>query len=330
MRNKISIFLSCFFVLSVGHAQVMDNIKAFYSFSGNAENGLGTGLDDFQQVGNPLLVADRFGNTNCAYEFLGDSVNYLSIPNPTANVDVNYSDGWSISLWYQGGTSEIGDLEPLFTQGTDTFICNRISIYDLNKPVIEVFDFDLSNYPHAVWADDDPSNLNYYMDSTVWHHLVVTVEPNDFINLYVDNVLQSESLINVNVFDYCGLPIELGKTFKGKIDDVIIYHKALSIPEVDTLFTMPSFCSQIPLTVQEVQKDKLTKLYPNPVSSILTVDSETDQDTYILTDALGRVVKSEEVNASKTQIDVGDLPNGLYVLKLKSDLSTAYKVSVLH
>lgn len=330
MRYKAIILLSCFFTMTFCSAQVMDSIKAFYSFSGNSENGLGTGLDDFQSIGSPLLVEDRFGNTDCAYEFTGDSLNYFSIPNPTSNIDVNYMSGWSISLWYQGGSSEIGDLEPIFTQGTSSFICNRISIYDLNKPLVEVFDFNTNNYPHVVWADDDTSNLNYYMDSTLWHHVVVSVEPNNYINLYVDNVLQSESLINTNVFDYCGSPISLGKLFKGKIDDLIIYHKALSNAEVDTLFNMPSFCSQIPLHVQEHESTNQVILYPNPVASILNIESDQMVESYTLIDALGRIIKRGAVQNYSSQIDVSQIPNGIYVLNLDSKSPKTYKISVIH
>ena len=329
MRNKLLFLAGCCFVLSSGFAQVTTNIKAFYSFSGNADNGLGTGVNNFQEVGSPLLTEDRFGNPDCAYAFPGDNVNYLTLPFPTSDVDVNYTDGWSISLWYQGGSSDGGDLERIFMQGTDSFLCNQVALYDLNKPVVDVFDYNTGDYPHQVWADD-PSNINHYMDSTLWHHVVMSVKPNDFINLYVDNVLQAGSLTSQNVFDYCGLPIRIGHTFKGKVDDVIIYHKPLSATEVDTLFNLPSFCSQDPLSIHDVDSDEGIKLYPNPVSSVLNITSENGYELYKVTDVLGKVVLKGQLEAKEHQLDISTLPNGIYYLTLDKQFGQAYKFSVIH
>lgn len=332
MRYSLLFLLGCCFTISNGVAQITSDVQAFYSFHGNADNSLGTGVDDFQLIGTPTPTTDRFGNVDCAYEFPGDNANYLSIPTPSSNIDVNYMNGWSISLWYQGGSSEIGDLEHIFTQGSGAFICNQISVYDLNKPMVEVFDFNTTSGPLDplyIWADDQP-NLNYYMDSTMWHHVVLAVKPNDFINLYVDNVLQSESLTNQNVDDYCGSPIAVGKSFHGKIDDIVIYHKALDVQDVDTLFNFPSFCSSSPLGVSDYEAKSLVELYPNPVANVLTIESEGIAKQFTMTDVLGKAVLTGNINQEETQVDVNHLPNGIYYLTLESEPNVAHKVVVLH
>ncbi len=332
MYNKFYVLISVLSVFTYNAiSQVNSNVQAFYPFHGNANNGLGTGVDDFQLVGSPTLAEDRFGNVDCAYEFPGDSIHYLTIPNPSNNVGVNYTDGWSISLWYQGGSSEIGDLEHIFTQGSAISICNQISIYDLNKPMVEVLDFNPTAVPIpalVVWADDLP-NLNHYMDSTIWHHVVLTVKPNQYVNLYVDNVLQSESLVNQNVDDYCGSPITVGKSFHGKVDDIVIYHQGLSSIDVDSLFNMTAFCSQSVLGVNELNQEPTMEIYPNPATEQFTLRTKHMNDHYRITNVLGHMVKNGEIMAQETIVTVNDLPAGTYFLTIDSEINVNYKLVII-
>lgn len=68
----------------------------------------------------------------------------------------------------------------------------------------------------------------------------------------------------------------------------------------------------------EDNKDKTIDVYPNPASHFIIVYNYTAENgrTVELTDMSGRRVKRQIVNGLATRIEVADLPNGLYILKV--------------
>jgi hypothetical protein len=79
----------------------------------------------------------------------------------------------------------------------------------------------------------------------------------------------------------------------------------------------PSNCGYPSLNV--VEKMKLAKdiiVYPNPFSETLQIESENPIDEIQVFDVFGKLVFQ---NAKPTnQLEVGFLPNGIYLLKLKT------------
>lgn len=68
-----------------------------------------------------------------------------------------------------------------------------------------------------------------------------------------------------------------------------------------------------------------TQLYPNPVSSILTVDfgQQINLDVIELTDALGRIIQTfKNFNGNQMQIDLAKESDGVYFLNLNLDQNT--------
>jgi len=60
-------------------------------------------------------------------------------------------------------------------------------------------------------------------------------------------------------------------------------------------------------------------VYPNPASSKITIESNNTQNgTLNITTILGQIILTEQYNTSKTQIDVSQLPSGIYILQLQS------------
>jgi uncharacterized repeat protein (TIGR01451 family) len=64
------------------------------------------------------------------------------------------------------------------------------------------------------------------------------------------------------------------------------------------------------------------KLYPNPVSDILTIESATLIEKVTLLNMLGQVVKTTPINANNSQIDMSSLQTGLYFIKTTSITGT--------
>ena len=61
-------------------------------------------------------------------------------------------------------------------------------------------------------------------------------------------------------------------------------------------------------------------VYPNPVSDVLQVNFAGEQPpaTLVLTDLLGNIVFTTNVNTSRFSIPVQQLPDGMYLLSVKT------------
>ena len=64
------------------------------------------------------------------------------------------------------------------------------------------------------------------------------------------------------------------------------------------------------------------KLYPNPVSDILTIENLTPHSDLELIDSSGKVVKQiKNIQTPKTQINIKNLAPGIYYLKINNQSS---------
>lgn len=81
--------------------------------------------------------------------------------------------------------------------------------------------------------------------------------------------------------------------------------------------------STLDLQINEIQN---LKIYPNPVSSVLTVLSDKNLKQLILYSSQGQIIKTYAVQGTVQQIDVKDLSDGIYFLKsvdLKGNTNTS-------
>jgi uncharacterized repeat protein (TIGR01451 family) len=78
--------------------------------------------------------------------------------------------------------------------------------------------------------------------------------------------------------------------------------------------------NRIPLPTS-VKKVSLTKveIYPNPVSDVLTVNTDGSFNNLTITNTIGQVVLSQSVGANQAKVNVKTLPAGIYHLTLKGD-----------
>jgi hypothetical protein len=223
-----------------------NNILAFYPFS----NGT---LDDISGNGHTLLnnttakpASDRNGNASCAYEFdnLPTSSEFLTT---SATSFLNNLSEFSISLWYQPqDTARDGGLfESLINRDLGWKCPDRngqwsIALYDCRKAV-----FGRTN---SVWDKHITNNMECQQEIIVrtgnWNHLVATFRRDaDEMAIYRNGVLQETSTGQENCSSYQDIgDLFLGKDYTGKIDDVIIFNKTLSLQEVNMLFGLETCC----------------------------------------------------------------------------------------
>ena len=73
------------------------------------------------------------------------------------------------------------------------------------------------------------------------------------------------------------------------------------------------------------------KIYPNPAKGFTNIQMPTNLDSgsVKIYDALGRVVKNQEITATENQISTSDLNSGTYMVVLRTDYGNATKTLVV-
>ncbi len=330
MKYSISVlFLFCF---CCSRAQVNLNagLVAYYPFSGNTNDASGNG-NNATNFG-ATLTTDQGGNANSAYYF--DGSDYMRIANtpqlnsPTqltlaAKVKVN---GFYNGLCYGNciidkGTDDFnpGNYALRFTPNAYTLSCN---VYDTIHQ--NYIGFGANAIPASAM-----NNLPYIVKDQ-WDCLIFTFD-GTVNRLYVNGTLRYQvngSLpIGVNSED-----VFLGRKnntqypywFKGVMDEVRIYNRALNIQEIDSL------CSFAPPPPSDTIINKygavLEKL---PCSNTLVIDTATDfnvGDTILMIQMKGAVIDSSNTAAFGTVIDYQGAGNYEYnVIKAKTGNAVTLK-----
>ncbi len=73
-------------------------------------------------------------------------------------------------------------------------------------------------------------------------------------------------------------------------------------------------------SVDEATSENPIKLYPNPVSDVLTIEYDANVAYATITDMMGVVIKNISLNPAKTTIDVSSLQPGVYLLSLEKQV----------
>lgn len=76
-------------------------------------------------------------------------------------------------------------------------------------------------------------------------------------------------------------------------------------------------------SVGGVEVDLTFNLYPNPVVDLVILDARESIQAVQIYDLMGRVVLSRNINSNKSQIDLSNLQNGVYILEAKINDQTA-------
>lgn len=202
------------------------------------------------------LCPDQWGGQQCAVCFPGTQNDYIRIGDPIPDgMDFQNNAPFAISLWWKGGTPMGGDFEVLAGKwsGSGNNYKYGAFLYDNNKPLV-------AGENAEVWHDAD----SIYMDSTQWHHLVLTYNKTDLV-LFIDNKIVGRA-VNAQVFT-SDHPFIIGKGFKGAMDDVRVFKEALWVDEVDSLFHITPDCS--PLSATTDLPEAKVFAFPNPVTERL-------------------------------------------------------------
>ncbi|MCG9879663.1 MAG: T9SS type A sorting domain-containing protein [Bacteroidia bacterium] len=233
MRQSILSILICLFFISKIQSQIpsylpMDGLQAYYPFNGNTNDESGNGNHGINF--GAVLTTDRTMTSSKAYQFGGNA----RIQIPDSNIKFN-SRIISINAWVNYGNT------------STTMIVTRRKWTDASS---EQFSFDTKAFnvkrngacaPAVGWVT---TNHEALPSVGTWAMLTVTYDGR-YMRQYLNGVLRRTNDLGSSVLmDSCsGADIIIGGTWQtfpfyytGKIDDVSIYNRELTVAEVSKIY----------------------------------------------------------------------------------------------
>jgi hypothetical protein len=240
LKNYIKLIVVLVFATNVMAQNIpsyvpKDGLVGWWPFNGNANDESGNKING--TINGVKLTEDRFGKMNSAYNF--DGINNFIKINTIPKLD--NKDGLTISAY----------ILPLGTTGSRQFIVSRGYDYASGSFFLchesnqnsDKLRFSINGYG----TSNVLTTNSYKIPYSNWQH-IVAVKDNNSIKLFVNGVLTNTSsyanqlLTNTDTV-YFGVHHFENQTsgwfpyyFKGKMDDVAIYNRALSEQEIKQLY----------------------------------------------------------------------------------------------
>lgn len=204
-------------------SQIPEGLVARYDFTGDAKDVSGFS-NDMDVFGSPVLSADRHGNSSLSYRFNG-STSFLersgtNLPLPTTNSDR------TICAWVRADQTNMTGVRIAVAYGAAS-----------SGQAVQLGLNSLDASPTVLGCQfGGPCSLSRYNPYT-WSH-ICNVVSNSQHNLYANGRLLTTQ--DAAGFSTPNTLIQIGKLgsqyfFPGSIDDVLVYNRALTGPEIQAL-----------------------------------------------------------------------------------------------
>ena len=271
-----------------------DSLVANYTFNGNAEDG--TSNNNNGTVSGATLTSDRFGEANSAYQF--DGVNdYISVP---LSGSLQIKEDITISVWVNKESSD--NWTDFVVRAPNEYYEMRIDQRD-NNTAFEAYGRGAASWDHV--------GSGNHIDNGEWVMLSFTstseTDTSGYttrkeFKFYVNGELRNTSSRIGNRFEMnTSQQLMIGSNqngdnnnFKGKMDELRIYNKALSGADISTLYSNSSV-QKINATISIPKGQTTGKL------EIKGVNDQTDEtDETIISKIVSTTGASETGDQSAT------------------------------
>jgi hypothetical protein len=239
MKHKLQLLL-CFLFLGVN--AFSQNIPSYvptnglvgwWPFNGNANDESGNG--NHGTVNGATLTSDRNGVAGKAYSF--DGTNYIQVPHSN---DLNLKNG-SISFWFKSNQTSLQTIIYKTEFGTAANENYAVGINTVNNNEISFYvKYNSNCVPGQGWENCQTPNL--YSNNT-YHHFLGVID-RDSLKVYINgNQKSSHKVPNFNADNCQFSPLYFARdwatnqlfNFKGSLDDIAIYKRALTQKEIKAL-----------------------------------------------------------------------------------------------
>ncbi len=233
MKHVFSLGLILFAFILGSYAQIPTNgLVANYPFNGNT-NDQTSNANNGTIIGGVSLTTDRFGRTDSAYSF--DGSGHITIPDA---ISLKPASAVSTCAW-------------VFLTDTSTWPQVVSKRYDTILDPWTSYGLGTNNWgTNTAWSfgvsNGTPGSLVFSDEATgillnQWVFLVGTYD-GTYVNLYVNGKLVRKEA-QTGAIGYSTLPLTIGmavsgQNFNGKIDDVLIYNRALDPCEIHEIYNI--------------------------------------------------------------------------------------------
>jgi hypothetical protein len=319
-----------------------NGLVGWWPFNGNANDESGNGNNG--TVNGATLTTDRFGNAEHAYDFDGinDFVEVLhdqefnTLPlSVVAWIKTNQCcvEGSSIASKYYYASSNGWGLSYRAWSGTHGGFYSTVESQTQDTSTIYVND----NEWHMVTMTVDNASFKIYEGGQLISENIWNGQPQSCNNS--QNILFGKSDFPTNV--------PINGHFEGAIDDIAIYNRALTIEEIQQLYTINACTFTIYDTVTVTQtvydtvsisvsttdtliintlitqvqpaQENTFLVYPNPAGSQITINNGNvgilGGYTMRITNSAGQEVYNQNITQTEVTLDLSNWGgNGLYVM----------------
>lgn len=310
-----------------------DSLIGWWPFDGNANDE--SGNNNNGTVYGAVLAVDRNGNSNGAYHFDGID-DYISVAHNQSLAITG--DITMHAIFRSEGHNGISNHQTIINKRSGGYWPYNLSICYNSYAEKQVLSGRRN--PGA------PNDYKYSSDSisiNQWEVWTITIQ-SDTIRFYRNGALDTVQYFTLSAVDYAaellfgriGLNETLPEFFKGDIDDIGIWNRALTSIEIQDLYNANecSYIDTVLLSVTDtlvidvnfvglnpIQYEYSLKAYPNPTKDMLFIDSPIDFITqgYNLEvkNSLGQSIFQGPINQSQIQLDLTTWgAGGLYFLHL--------------
>ncbi len=158
-----------------------------------------------------------------------------------------------------------------------------------------------------------------------WIYVTSIVHSIDSISIFFDTELQegtmsgsAQSFVNGTGNAMIGASANAPYTWKGKLDEVRLYNRALTLQDIDILSQKRNLIVSTE-TTQSVQQNII--VYPNPANDYIILN--TEREKYNIINLQGKIVLSGDIiNNNTTEISIIDLTPGHYIVQVINNNKT--------
>jgi hypothetical protein len=324
MKTSI-LTLICIFFYIQGNAQVDLNkgLVLYLPFNGDTKDKSIYGNDAVNFGATP--TTDEYGRPNCAYRFNG-TTNYMEIPHsPSLNITgkeismsmrvqpLGYYPGFCHAsvLIGKGYDGQPGNYCIWYTPAQN----GDCSVQDTSHQVYS--GFYNNELPSFSTIDNAP-----YIRTKKWDCLVFSSN-GSIANMYVNGTLRHSFPVS-GVVGTNTTSVTLGATLRtttypywlnGDLDEVRVYNRVLTTPEIDSLCKIRSFSTGIE---ESVYSTLPILINPSKDFLVMTLDEQNFGGELSVSNING--VKILNItNLRENKVDLTQLAAGMYVVEYKTD-----------
>ena len=225
------------FVLAINlSGQDESSLVAYYTFTGNTEDS--SGNQNHGTADGPTLTTDRFGTVDSAYEFDGkdDIIRVLDA------ASLRLEEDFTIVAWMMPYSTKD---HTILRKNSSANNISATPAYGISLSGVSHFVFNIGTDVGRTGISSQQAFFNQPYDINIWYRMIarkqdsiiyITTNPydkNTFTNY--QTTMEGEILYDTSPLIIGSRTQQESNTFEGKIDDIKIYNKFMTLEEITGL-----------------------------------------------------------------------------------------------